>query len=52
MESEFTIGDSALRVTLAEMLAANADDVDLCEWLASAQVGDFYGAGETCTRAA
>ena len=32
--------------TLAEMLAANADDQALCEWLTSAKPGDEFLDGE------
>lgn len=28
--------------TLADMLASNADDVELCAWLKSAKVGDVF----------
>jgi len=38
--------------TLAEMLAANADDRDLCEWLVNATPGERFPAHLECRRAA
>lgn len=38
--------------TLADMLAANSDDAELCEWLRVAQVGDTFPAFVWCTRIA
>lgn len=52
MNTLFAVGDACAptRYTLAEMLAANADDEALCEWLKSARVGDEFdsGMGEPC----
>lgn len=38
--------------TKAEMLEANADDSDLCEWLRTANVGDHFSAFVSCSRIA
>ena len=38
--------------TLAEMLAANKDDADLCAWLCEARVGDRFPGHIECGRAA
>jgi hypothetical protein len=38
--------------TLAEMLAANASDPDLCAWLCEARVGERFPGHIECGRAA
>lgn len=38
--------------TLAEMLAASADDADLCAWLINAKPGDHFPAHLECRCAA
>jgi hypothetical protein len=34
--------------TLADLLAANCDDPELCEWAETAQAGDFFPAFVEC----
>lgn len=38
--------------TLPEMLAANVDDEELCDWLTSAEVGEVFPAFVPCERVA
>lgn len=38
------------RCTEAELLAANADDVELCEWARAAQIGERFPAFVQCER--
>lgn len=46
MSKQFLI--DGRRVSLADLLAANADDEDLCEWARGAAAGDFYPAFVPC----
>jgi hypothetical protein len=48
MEKQFSVEGRAY--TLAEMLDANSDDSELCEWLTSAQVGESFPAFVSCER--
>ncbi len=47
----FTV--DGIEYTLAQMIAANEDDSELCEWLRSARPGDYFpnGTGCECTAA-
>ena len=38
------------RYSLSEMLAANRDDAELCEWVRRAQPGDVFPAHADCRR--
>lgn len=41
-------GDESVAYGLRDMLNANRDDEDLCEWLVQAKPGDKYPCGEGC----
>lgn len=40
--------DGGSPITLAEFVAANADDPDACVWARGAKPGDFYPGVVTC----
>ena len=44
--------ETPVPATLDEMLAANAEDEDLCDWLRTAQVGDHFPSLTNLRRAA
>jgi hypothetical protein len=46
-EAAFIV-DGAEPVSLADMLAANADDAELCEWARGAKPGDTFPALVEC----
>lgn len=46
--AQFTVDDHAC--TLADLLAANADDDALCEWAQAAAIGDRFPAIVECVR--
>lgn len=39
-----------IEYSLADMLTANEEDKDLCEWLTTAQVGESFPAFVECKR--
>lgn len=41
----FNDGYSEVQISLDALLADNADDAEICEWAASAKVGDTFGTG-------
>jgi hypothetical protein len=43
----FVVGEGE-PITLADYLAANADDVCACEWARVAVIGDYFPDGEGC----